>query len=104
MATNVADKEVEKLRAEMDTLRADLARLTEQLSRTAKAGASAASDSAREEYARLREEMDRVAGIVGDRSRQGMHMVQDQVETHPFVSLGAAFGVGFLLGKLLDRR
>lgn len=104
MANQTVDKEVETLRADMDTLRADVKKLTEQLSRTAKAGATAASAEAEAELTRLRGELDRLYQRAKDGGAASLESIEQTVERHPFTSLAAAFGIGLLLGKLLDRR
>lgn len=104
MANQSVDKESENLKAELENLRKDLGKLSEQVSKTAGAGAKAASDETRAELNRLRSELNRISGYASDYGKASMENVHHQVEQHPLASLATAFGVGFLLGKLLDRR
>ncbi|WP_366553149.1 hypothetical protein [Aquibaculum sediminis] len=103
MANDAVDKELQTLRGDLDTLREDVKKLTEQLSRTAKSGASAASEEAQAELSRLRAELDELYGRAVSGGQASIESMERQVERHPLASLAAAFGVGLLLGKLLDR-
>lgn len=103
-APGSVDKENENLKAELDNLRKDLGRLSDQVGKTAGAGARAASDETRAEINRLRSELNRLSGYASEHGKATADTVHHQVEQHPLASLATAFGVGFLLGKLLDRR
>ncbi len=87
------DDEVAKLRKDMDQLRGDISTLTTsfkelgaQKGRAAIARARRTGDSVREEANAWRAKADH------------------EIEEHPFTSVLVSFGVGFLIGMLLDRR
>lgn len=87
------DEEVAKMRKDMDQLRADIGTLTTsfkelgmQKGRAAVARARRTGDSVREEAEAWRAKADH------------------EIEEHPFTSVLISFGIGFLIGMLLDRR
>lgn len=87
------DEEVAKLRKDMDQLRADIGTLTTtfkdfgvQKGRAAMARAKRTGDSLREEADAWRARADH------------------EIEEHPMTSVLTSFGIGFLIGMLLDRR
>lgn len=84
-STNTNNQDIEALRSDLEALRNDVGSLAAGLKETsadkAKAGIQSASASARSAASR----------------------VEDEVRNRPMTSVLAAFGVGFALGKLLDR-
>ena len=104
MATTSLEQQVDALKSDLQTLRSDLEKLTGQLGNTARAGASEASASVRSEAARLRAELDRLLDIAGEQGQSSMAEVQRRAQEHPLATLAGAFGIGFLIGRLLDRR
>jgi ElaB/YqjD/DUF883 family membrane-anchored ribosome-binding protein len=87
------DEEVAKLRKDMDQLRHDISTLTTsfkelgvQKGRAAVARAKRTGDALREEAGAWRAKADH------------------EIEQHPFTSVLMSFGIGFLIGILLDRR
>ena len=87
------DEEVAKLRRDMDQLRTDISALTTsfkevgvQKGRAAMARARRTGDSLRNEAGAWRAKADH------------------EIEEHPFTAVLMSFGIGFLIGLLLDRR
>ncbi len=87
------DEEVAKLRRDMDQLRGDITSMTAtfkemgaQRGRAAVARARRAGDSLREEAGAWRARADH------------------EIEERPLTSVLTSFGIGFLIGMLLDRR
>jgi ElaB/YqjD/DUF883 family membrane-anchored ribosome-binding protein len=87
------DDEVAKLRKDMDQLRSDISTLTAtfkelgvQKGREAVARARKTGDALREEANAWRSRADH------------------EIEQRPFTSVLMSFGIGFLVGMLLDRR
>lgn len=91
MTTESSD--VTQLRADLDALRGDFARLTDSLKSVTGKGARAGVDAARRHAEQTRAQAEDWMGVLGS-----------HIEERPYGSLLTAFGVGFLLGKLLDRR
>ncbi len=81
---------------------------------TAKSGSENATNELKEELASLREDISRIAETLQrlsgeqvadgrERVRQAVGTVEDGIQHYPLTSLAAAFGVGFIIGKMLDR-
>lgn len=89
MATQPTNQELQE---QLDTLRKDFADVTSTLkemsSSYAKQGQARVKDAAGEAQKQVRDSLDRA---------------QSEVEQRPFSSMAVAFGVGLLLGKILDR-
>jgi len=103
MANQAVDQELETLRGDLNTLREDVRKLTEDLARAARTGAAVASEEAEAEMKRLRAELDELYRRALSRGQASLESIEEQVERNPLTSLAVAFGIGLLLGKLLDR-
>ena len=97
------------IRKELDELKADLARLREDISGLTDAvkGVAAervneakgkATDTAKDAWEEVARRLDALAG----QGREAVDQVGQQVGQHPAGSLMAAFGMGFVIAKLLD--
>lgn len=90
MATEI--NEAARLREDLTALREDFSKLAESLravtEKTAKAGVGAAKQRA----GQAREQADEWVADLGE-----------HIEQRPFGSVLMAFGLGFVIGKLLDR-
>jgi ElaB/YqjD/DUF883 family membrane-anchored ribosome-binding protein len=87
------DEEVAKLRKDMDQIRGDLGTLTEALKAAGVEQGQAAVNRARQAGGQARREAD-AWKAKADR----------EIEEHPLTSVLMSFGIGFLIGMLLDRR
>lgn len=89
MATQPSNQELQE---QMDALRKDFSDLTgtlkEMSASYAKDGQARVKDAAEEAQKQVKDSLGRA---------------QSEVEQHPFSSMAVAFGIGLLLGKLLDR-
>lgn len=87
------DKYYDELRSEVDTLRKDLQSVTQTIRELAASESRAARErlrqSATEAQAKGREAIESVGPAIGE---------------HPFTSVATAFGVGLVVGALLNRR
>lgn len=83
MADN--DTELEKLKSDLATLRRDVASLTETLKERGTARARATAEGMR------------------DQATQAAQTVGHQIEDRPYTSVLTAFGIGLVIGRLLDR-
>ncbi len=99
----------EELRAELQALKEDLARLRADLGGLVEALKEAGAERAEgyrervgEELRRRREAVERRLDEARERGRQAVEELGEEVGAHPFSSLLAAFGVGFVLARLLD--
>ena len=97
------------IRKEMDALKADIAQLRQDIRGLTAAVRDVASDKARQTRSdtqeRLQgawEDLESKLDEVIDQGRATMGDVQSQIGQHPAGSLLTAFGVGFIIAKLLD--
>jgi ElaB/YqjD/DUF883 family membrane-anchored ribosome-binding protein len=91
-ARNESDNTSEELKAEFASLREDMSKITETLRRLSG-----------EQIADGRERTRRAANQTRERVNQAVGTVEGEIQHHPLTSLATAFGVGFIVGKLLDR-
>lgn len=85
----------------------DVRSLIQNAERLLEATAGDVSDKAKDVRARLRDAVDRAKSSAADlqaQARAGARKVDEVVREHPYESMGVAFGVGVLLGVLLNRR
>lgn len=90
MATE--QKEIDRLKADLENLRKDFSKLTDSLKRMSSDRLHAGSDAARASANRLR-----------DQARDATHSLEEEFQSRPFTSVLSALGIGLLLGTLLDR-
>lgn len=91
MAT-ATEKELDELKKEFATLKGELSEIGGIVSRIAES----ATDEGRE---RIQAAADRTR----DTAREKWGSFEKEVEERPMTSLAMALGIGFILGKLLDR-
>lgn len=90
---------------------ADLKALASDAEALLRATADDASDKAKEARVRLSAAIDKARTTCEELQAQGMEAAREAarkadetIRTHPYESIGIAFGVGVLLGALLRRR
>ena len=96
MAAANYDAEVQAIKDDVAGLRKDLQTLIKTVADDQKAHGKEALDKARAEVNRL-------ASEARAKGREGVHALETQIEERPFTSVLVAFGIGLILGKLLDR-
>jgi ElaB/YqjD/DUF883 family membrane-anchored ribosome-binding protein len=89
MANQASEQE---LQDQVNALRKDFSELTKTMK-------SLSSDYAKQGQDKLKETADRAQ----QQARDTVHKAQANVETHPYTSMAVAFGVGLVIGKILDR-
>ncbi|NKI34440.1 DUF883 family protein [Wenzhouxiangella sp. XN79A] len=89
---SATEKELQELKAEFATLKDELASIGETVGRIA----HSASDEGRQ---RVRSAANRSR----EQARETWGAFEKEVEDRPMTSIAAALGIGFMLGKLLDR-
>lgn len=110
------------MKADVDALKVEIARLRDDLAATAKTAASLGKhglDAAREKagtvYETTRERLHETADAARQRasdaahfakekSKEGVEKAESTIKSHPFQSVAIAFGAGLLLGALLRGR
>jgi len=96
-------EEIDALKADLANLRSDLADLTGAVRDMGYSKAGEWRSAFQDEVNERREDVRRAMGAARDRGRQAEDDFERRVGEHPWGSLLAALGVGFLLAKLTDR-
>jgi ElaB/YqjD/DUF883 family membrane-anchored ribosome-binding protein len=102
------------LEEEFDALKAGVDTLRKEISSLVGSSGDAATDEVRTRGRRARAVVGRAADRAGEvwddatneasrRGREGGAAVEHQIEQRPFISMLLAFGVGVVIGKLIDR-
>jgi ElaB/YqjD/DUF883 family membrane-anchored ribosome-binding protein len=92
-----AKDDFDALRSDLDTLRKDVGTLVSTLKDNASSRAEAELDAMRQRIATLSNDLQTTG-------QQQLRKVEAQVEERPFTSLALAFGTGYLVARLFDRR
>jgi ElaB/YqjD/DUF883 family membrane-anchored ribosome-binding protein len=96
MANNV-DQEINQLKSDMAGLREDMASLVDTMK-------EAGMEKGRQYYDSAYERARHAGEAVSERAREAYSGFGKEVEDHPMASVLTAFGTGFVVGMLLDRR
>lgn len=92
MTAKQSDSSGEELRAELNQIQKDVAALTETLK---KLGADRGQEGV--------DAVKRAAAATERQAKAAVQSVEEQITERPFPSILVAFGLGFFVGKLLDR-
>lgn len=95
---------IAELSAQLDTLKAELAELAAEAKDRGADIAEEAADRGRAAYRRLRHEARVRAEHARDLGQDYLGRAEGALRDHPATAMGAAVGVGFLIGLLLARR
>lgn len=91
MAT-ATEKELQELKAEFATLKDELANIGETVGRIAHSARDEGEQRIRSAASRSREQ-----------AKETLGAFEKEIEERPMTSIATALGIGFILGKLLDR-
>jgi ElaB/YqjD/DUF883 family membrane-anchored ribosome-binding protein len=97
-------KDIDALKKDLEQLRGDIGKLGGTLKSQAAGKASEAAQAVGDEVENLRAQLHDMLGRLESQGQEGMRRVGRQVEESPLTSLGIAFAVGFVIGRILDRR
>lgn len=97
MANEELNRELTQLKSDISNLRNDLGSLVEVMK-------SAGLEHGRQYYNEAHDRAKRVGETVRARADEAYSLIGREVEQHPLASVLAAFGTGFVVGMLLDRR
>jgi ElaB/YqjD/DUF883 family membrane-anchored ribosome-binding protein len=97
MQNEAIDKELNELKSDLSDLREDMASLLKTLR-------DAGIDQGQEAYERAYQRARRAGESVRTHADEAYSRIGREVEEHPLTSVLAAFGTGFVVGMLLDRR
>lgn len=89
MATQTTNQELQE---QVSALRKDFGDITETLK-------TLTSDYAKESQARVKNSAEQAQ----KHAQQSLTRAQQEVEARPYTSMAVAFGVGMVIGKILDR-
>lgn len=89
MAAQASNQE---LQDQLETLRKDFSELTQTMK-------TMTSDYAKQGQDKLKAKAD----YAQEQARDSFYKAQGEVETHPYTSMAVAFGVGLVIGKILDK-
>lgn len=103
MATRNLDQELDTLRADLGKIREDIAALTRTLGDTAAAEVKAGGARLNEAAHAAKERAQRLADSARAQGEEGIAALEQRIEQNPITSILVAFGVGLVIGKLLDR-
>ncbi len=99
----------EEIRKEVDALKNDIAQLRKDIAGLTSAVKDAAADKVDEGKAQARDKIhtawEALEGKLDEalgQGREGVRHVEQKIGEHPTASVLAAFGVGFLIAKLID--
>ena len=104
MSDHDLKNEMENLKSELGKLRADLSGVAAALKGVGATGAGEAGLGAAELFSTIKEALKHGIEEAREKGKKSVEVVEHQVTEHPIISLLAAFGAGFLVAKLLDRR
>ena len=92
---------MEQLRADLATLRSDVADLAKALKTAGANKADSVKDSVEEELRRYRDVLREKMDDAKSKGYEAKDKMDEQIATHPYTSLLTAFGVGYILAKLM---
>ena len=95
-------KEIDELKADLARLREDIAGLTDAVKGVASERVNDARDKATDSAREAWEDVARRLDALASQGREAVDQVGQKVGEHPAGSLMAAFGMGFVIAKLLD--
>jgi ElaB/YqjD/DUF883 family membrane-anchored ribosome-binding protein len=88
---------------EFDTVKDDLTKLRNDIADLSAALKDVTSEAVRDQIGVIRGRIDQLTGDAKLQGRQTLDTVTDHIEERPLASVLIAFGVGMLIGRLLDR-
>lgn len=91
MAANT-DTTIDELRAEVASLKKDLGNVADTIKKLSG-----------ETVEQGREQLRRTTRRSRDQAKEALSALESEIEERPVTSLAAAFGIGFIVGKLFDR-
>ncbi len=104
MAAKTDESDVENMKEQLEALRRDFAQLANDLKGLGGTAADAARRKAAANGAKLRDDIE---GMFDDLVDRGSHVLDDataKIEQRPIASVLVALLIGFVIGRLLDRR
>jgi len=104
MAERDLQKDLDAVKEDLAKLRSDIAELTQKLVDTGRSEVSIARNRVRTEARNLGRGLRETLNETGEQGLKTVESVEQLLTDRPLVSLLAAFGLGLLVGKFLQRR
>ena len=104
MAQSPAKPNADDLAKQMETLRADVAKLTETLADLTRAEAHEVADSVKKAARRARSELEHEVDRLQVQASQAIDHADALIRDKPALAMGLAAGLGLLAGLLISRR
>lgn len=98
------DKDLAALREDLTRLREDIASVKNTIAGIGRRSASDAKEAGSAKLSELRDELEQLGDNMYARGHDALSGVERTVHERPLTSLLAAFGVGLILSRFLDRR
>lgn len=89
--------------SEFATVKDDLSKLRADVAALSAAMRDATSGTVQEQIDVMRDRINRLAGEAREEGQQRLEDLAGRIEERPLTSVLLAFGVGMLIGRLLDR-
>ena len=96
--------ETGRLEADIEQLKADLKRLNDTLMGIGRDGLEAVQTEGAVRLEALRKEADHIAKRLKSTGQSQYETLEAQVQEKPLITLLAAFGLGLIISRLIDRR
>jgi ElaB/YqjD/DUF883 family membrane-anchored ribosome-binding protein len=93
-----------RLEADIEQLKADLKRLNDTLMGIGRDGLDAVQTEGAVRLEALRKEADHIAKRLKSTGQSQYETLEAQVQEKPLITLLAAFGLGLIISRLIDRR
>lgn len=103
MAERDLQKDLDAVKEDLAKLRSDIAELTQRLIDTGGSEVSTARNRVRSEARNLGREFRATLDETGEQGLKTVESIEQLLTDRPLVSLLAAFGLGLLVGKFLQR-
>ncbi|NWG45905.1 MAG: DUF883 family protein [Alphaproteobacteria bacterium] len=101
MATNGMNDQMQAIKADMAALRDDLAVLMKDMSSLRQAAGAQVHARVEETRADMAGSLESATHSVGRAAAEQVQTARRSVREHPLTSVAAAFGIGFLLARLV---
>lgn len=102
MADTELQKQLDDLKADLKSLKTDVSELARIFKDLGLGKVDGVKSSIEEELRNRREEFRRQWDGVRDRGKKTVDDIEDGIGQHPLSSVLTAFGVGFIIAKLMD--
>jgi ElaB/YqjD/DUF883 family membrane-anchored ribosome-binding protein len=96
--------QLDALKSDLTTLRTDLTGAVQAIKDMTARGIEVAKATLEGEANQMRTEFRSALDEARQRGKASAIMLEQQIEKNPYASIVGAFGLGLLLGRLLDRR